>query len=78
MREEFNLCIERGVHALPVGATGYMASELWSEMSADLTKFYPGASSGFVTDFQLLGDATIRPDELRATIQRLIEHLQKA
>ena len=78
MREEFNLCIERGVQALPVGATGYMANELWREMNADLSKFYPGAFSDFVADFQLLGDTTKSPDELRATIQRLIEHLQKA
>jgi hypothetical protein len=78
MRDEFNFCIERGIHVLPVGATGYMANELWVEMKTDLKKFYPGASSDFVTDFQRLGDATKLPDELRATIQRLIEHLQKA
>jgi hypothetical protein len=78
MREEFNLCIERGAHPLPIGATGYMANELWKEMRADLSKYYPAAASDFVTDFQRLGDASKSPDELRATVQRLIEHLQKA
>jgi hypothetical protein len=78
MREEFNLCVERGAHPLPIGATGYMANELWKEMRADLSKYYPTATSDFVTDFQRLGDAAKSPDELRATVQRLIQYLQRA
>jgi hypothetical protein len=78
MREEFELCIQNGIRPLPVGATGFMAGELWKEMAADLSKFYPGETSDFVTDFRRLGDASKSPDELRATIQRLIERLQKA
>lgn len=78
MREEFDLCVERGAHPLPIGATGYMAQELWKEMIADLSKFYPAASAGFVADFQLLGDASKTPDELRAAVQRLVEQLQRA
>lgn len=58
MREEFDLSIERSAHALPIGATGYMAKELWSEMNADLSKFYPASSSAFTSDFQLLGDTS--------------------
>lgn len=78
MKEEFDLCVQRGAHPLPIGATGFMAHELWKDMAADLSKFYPGATSDFVMDFRRLGDATKSPDELLATIQRLIEHLQKA
>jgi hypothetical protein len=78
MTQEFELCIERGVHPLPIGATGYMAGDLWKTMTADLSKFYPGATSDFVTDFHLLGDPSKSPDELRAIIQTLIERLQKA
>jgi hypothetical protein len=77
MREEFNLCVERGCHPLPVGATGYMAEELWKEMNADLSKFYPAATTGFTHDFKLLGDRSKSADELRAALQRLIEQLQK-
>jgi hypothetical protein len=77
MTQEFELCIERGVHPLPIGATGYMAGELWKAMTADLSKFYPGATSDFVTDFHRLGDLSKSPDEIRATILSLIERLQK-
>jgi len=78
MREEFDLCMERGAHPLPIGATGYMAHELWKEMNSDLAKFYPSASSSFVADFQLIGDTSKSPVELREAVMRLVEHLQKA
>jgi hypothetical protein len=78
MREEFELCVQNGARPLPIGATGFMAGELWKEVAADLSKFYPGETSDFARDFQRLGDASKSPDELRATVQRLIEHLQKA
>lgn len=78
MREEFELCIERGILPLPIGATGFMAKELWEEMNADLDKYFPAASSDFRTEFQHLGDSSRTPDHLRASILKLIEHLQKA
>lgn len=77
MREEFDLCVERGAHPLPIGATGFMAHALWTEMRADLSKYYPSASAEFSTDFQQLGDASKTSDELRATLQRLVEYLQR-
>lgn len=78
MKEEFDLCVERGAHPLPIGATGFMAQELWKAMAADLSMFYPAAAPDFVADFQRLGDPTKSPDELRETVQRLIVHLQRA
>ena len=55
-----------------------MAQELWKEMNADLTKFYPAVTPSFASDFQLLGDTSKSPDDLRAALQRLVEQLQKA
>jgi hypothetical protein len=78
MREEFELCVERGAFPLPVGATGFMARELWELMNADLAKFYPVASPEFTTDFGRLGDATKTGDELIAILQRLVSYLQRA
>lgn len=78
MREEFALCIERGAHPLPIGATGFMAKELWEEMNRDLAKFYPAVTFEFRAEFQNLGDASKSPDELRGVVQKLIEQLQKA
>ena len=78
MREEFDLCVERGAYPLPVGATGFMAGQLWEAMNRDLTKFYPAASPEFTADFGSLGDTTKTGDELLAILQRLVQHLQKA
>jgi hypothetical protein len=78
MKEEFDLCVQRGAYPLPIGATGFMAEELWKEMMKDISKFYPAATADFASDFQRLGDASKNPTELRATVQRLIQHLQKA
>ena len=78
MREEFDLCVERGAYPLPIGATGFMARELWEAMNRDLTKFYPAASPDFTADFGNLGDTTKTGDDLMAILQRLVQHLQKA
>jgi hypothetical protein len=61
-----------------VGATGFMAAELWAEMNGQINTFYPLATAAFRQDFQRLGDTSISPNDLRATIQRLIERLQEA
>ncbi len=78
MKEEFELCVERGAYPLPVGATGFMARELWEEMNKDLAKFYPTASAAFTADFAILGDMTKTAEDLIAVIQRLVGQLQKA
>jgi hypothetical protein len=78
MKEEFEICVDRGAYPLPIGATGFMARELWEEMNKDLTKFYPGEAPAFTADFASLGDTTKTGDELIAVIQRLVGHLQKA
>ena len=78
MRQEFDLCIKAGVHPLPVGATGFMAAELWAEVSKDLLRFYPDATTAFQADFEQLGDVSKSPDELRAVLHNLIAQMQKA
>src|SRR5260370_5152614 len=76
MREEFDLCVERGAYPLPVGATGFMARQLWEAMNRDLTKFYPAASPEFTADFGLLGDTTKTGAELVALLHPLVQHRQ--
>jgi hypothetical protein len=77
MRQEFDLCIQAGVHPLPVGATGFMAAELWEEVRRDFPKFYPDANATFRQDFDQLGDTAKNPEDLRSIVQRLVDQLQK-
>jgi hypothetical protein len=78
MKQEFDFCISTGVHPLPVGATGFMAAKLWAKINGQIDTFYPHATAAFHQDFQRLGDTSISPNDLRATIQRLIDSLQEA
>lgn len=78
VRQEFELCIEAGVHALPVGSSGFMAQQIWQEVWNDFDKFYRGASSGFRDEFEKLGDPAKSPDEVLLILEKLLESLQRA
>lgn len=77
MREEFDLCVKAGVRPLPVGATGFMAAEIWKEVNADMAKYFADATPAFKKDFETIGDASVSPDDLLAVIQKMVEYLQK-
>jgi len=77
MREEFDLCCKAGVHLLPIGATGFMAKELWTEMWNNFDSFYPATSSTFRREFELLGDPSKSPAELGSLARKMIMELQK-
>ncbi|MEO5716650.1 MAG: SIR2 family protein [Luteolibacter sp.] len=77
MRQEFDLAVQAGLIPIPVGATGFMAEELWREVSADLKKFIPSANHEFEADFARLGDASAAPNDLLKIISKIIKFLQK-
>lgn len=77
MRQEFELSVQAGLMPIPVGSTGFMAAELWKEVSSDLKKFIPAANAEFEKDFARLGDSSVAPDELLTIISKLIKYLQK-
>ena len=78
MRQEFEICIDIGVRPLPVGATGFMAEELWSIVRKDMASFYPCVSTELLADLERLGDVSKSPEDLISVIQRLIDEIQKA
>ena len=77
MRQEFEIAVQAGLIPIPIGATGFMAEELWKEVSADLKKFIPSANDEFEADFTRLGDASIAPDELLLIVSKLLQYLLK-
>lgn len=76
MRQEFELAVESGLIPIPVGATGFMAEELWNEVSAHLQKYIPDANREFEQDFARLGDKTLSPQDLLQLISKTIKQLQ--
>jgi hypothetical protein len=77
MRQEFDLAIQAGLIPIPVGATGFMAEDLWKEVSANLRKYIPAANDEFEKDFARLGDGSMAPAEFLTIISKLIKYLQK-
>ncbi|NTU49914.1 MAG: hypothetical protein HGA87_03335 [Desulfobulbaceae bacterium] len=77
MRQEFEIAISAGLIPIPIGATGFLAEELWKEVSADLKKFIPTADYAFESDFVRLGDTSLAPNDLLSIVSKLIKYLQK-
>jgi hypothetical protein len=42
IRHEFELAKASGLSLIPVGATGFMAQELWTEVTKNIEEYYPG------------------------------------
>jgi hypothetical protein len=78
MREEFDLSIKAKINPLPIGATGFMANDLWKEVQGNFTSYYPHASASFSEAFARLSDPSVTPDELLNVIRIAMHELQKA
>ena len=75
VRQEFELAVERGLFPVPIGATGYVAREIWGEVTGDLSRFYPGG--GVAKHFQTLGDLKASNDDLLSAAFSIIERARK-
>lgn len=69
MRSEFEIAKTQGLKLVPIGATGYMAQELWTEMNGNLEAYYPGASDALKTTFAELNDPKV--DHIAAVMKLL-------
>jgi Sir2- and TIR-associating SLOG family/SIR2-like domain len=78
MREEFDLCLKAGVKPLPIGATGFLAQELWNEVQKDLDTHFPRAKPAFRATFKKLNNPKLTDDSLIDAALGLINTLRKA
>ena len=72
VRREFEIACQHGLNVVPIGATGYMANEIWTEMSSALSTHYPNAKADLTEKFSKLGEAVEKPAEL---ISRTLEFI---
>jgi hypothetical protein len=77
MMQEFELCEEAGVKLLPVGATGYIAEDLWKKVWNSFETYYPDPSPKFKNNFEKLGNKSLDTSELISTILDLIQDIQR-
>lgn len=72
VRREFEIACQHGLNVVPIGATGYMANEIWTEMSSALDTHYPNTKADLTEKFNKLGEAVEKPTEL---ISRTLEFI---
>lgn len=72
LREEFEIAKALGTFLLPVGATGYMAQELWRETLTDFDeKKYPRGTE-IREKLKLLGDTSVALSEIKQYVMDII------
>lgn len=73
VEQEFAVCKEKGLALIPVGATGWVAQELWKQVMENIDTFYPRRTAEFKPLLQTLGQADVEPEALIAVIVRILE-----
>ena len=73
MLQEFEIAKEKGLALIPVGATGYVAGELWNKVMADLPAYYPNRTADFQPLLASLGNADVEPTLLIDAVIRIID-----
>jgi hypothetical protein len=62
--EEFELARQKGLAVIPIGATGFMAQELWNKVMSDLGAYYPKRTDEFRPLLETLGKPDAEPEVL--------------
>lgn len=75
VRSEVEIARSDGIPVIPIGATGYMAREIWEEMSGDLDRHYTKCSDDIRSSFGRLGNEVSSPDELISPILEFLSTL---
>lgn len=73
MRREFEIAKDKELLLIPIGATGYVAKELWQEINRNFAAYYP-AHGELKSLFEILGDAF----QGKRLIDIVIEMINKA
>lgn len=76
MQEEFDIALKSGLKPIPIGATGFLAKELWEAIIKEFDKYYPNHSD-LKTEFEKLGDATLSNMDIIKTTINIINNLNK-
>lgn len=71
MREEYEIAKSKGLFLIPVGATGYMAEELWSEMNSEIQSCTE-TSDEMKKLFADIGNSEAKSEELIESVIKII------
>lgn len=74
VRREFELACEAGLMLIPVGATGFVAEELWVQVMSNFDKYYPGRPA-IRQLLEQLGPDRVLSDVIK-TVIKILEALE--
>lgn len=77
VRREFEIAIDQGHVIIPVGATGYVAEQIWKEVHEKFEEYYPNASDALKKEFERLMEKDASIDDLTATIIKILRSIVK-
>ncbi|WP_400194250.1 SIR2 family protein [Hymenobacter sp. B81] len=78
VRKEFDIARQQGLVLLPVGATGYMARELWAAITADYDAYFGAAPAELRPLWEQLGDESQPLMSHITTIKQILTLLNSA
>lgn len=74
MISEFEIAFEKGLFLIPIGATGFVAEEIWNKINSDLD-LYNYNSSSLISNFKLLNDRSKSDRELIETVISILKEV---
>lgn len=77
MREEYEIAKNQGVFVVPVGATGSMAKELWTELKAAIESEKISFPKNLEDLLLSLGDSSLSFEEIKKTILEIVLYINK-
>ena len=73
MLEEFEIAKARGVYPIPVGASGFVAADLWREVRANLPSYYGGLAPAVERSLDTLNNSAASDDQLIDAIVKILK-----
>lgn len=71
--EEWEIAKAMKKYPIPIGASGHAARQIWEEVNADFSRFYP--KSGFKQHFQTLGNENSTDDQIIDAVLGIIKRI---
>lgn len=76
MYKEFETAVQNGLKVIPIGATGYVAKDLWDDVLANLDGYFENAAS-IKDEFIKIGESKELNGELIKSVLKIINHLNR-
>lgn len=77
VRAEFEMAKAKGLYVIPVGSSGWMASELWNKVMAQIDTYFPNGTKTITPLLEAIGNSVNNPSDLLEPMLKLITHISK-